>query len=428
MTAYGLTSSLVMQEVAGVLDKPIVMPRPRNLEERDAEFSKPTLAAGLRRRGDDFLPEPLRSRAREGPWSFHRGPNLMLVDDDRAPSSGHGSMVLRMQGRSLSPAFLSADERARTAECRADQGANLLGFLVRDVSQGFRQEVDRWARDVRREVARLVRDGHGFTEVLEVVLIRMACGAVTLFSVNDTQLQLAAWSLRTDTRPQPPAALVWKPDPSYSIRGAPDGDLLGDPLFLSAAEVDKLPDASFSKWGGLTHALAQHDASLAPGRHRCVVLLPLKVDNGSPAHGLLRIDGIDQPAPAGNDPADADSARVPAFLRPVLEEIAEVLATKPMLAAAGVGGPAEKGFSSWVKRVIREKAREEVVRELERLRQHSTQTEAAQALGISVRTLSSGLRDLEKAKGLKLWPHEIPWRRRGRPAGPGGRHSHRDRT
>lgn len=368
--------------VRDIADREALRVRYRDLGFDDASIRAPEADAGGPFQAERFVDEDRREAAMRGPWVF----TTQRLPPFLSPSGRN--LVVRFQGRDLDDRWATDREIHRTGADRKSRMAALAMRLHSDVSRLFSEGLALWRDGVRDEVLRELNGFRRWDALCQALAGWLSARAVTLFAVEGGDLNLLAWSL---PRNHPLLSI----DPA-ELLDSREMRLLQAPLYPRRSEVS---NEGFLGWPRLDEAIC--------GPMENVGTIPI-IASGRPI-GLLRVDGA-MSLFAGHIRRKSMQGvlhqhrpvQTPAHVRPVLEEVTQ------LLALAMVGQPTNTevwaDWSRWVDRVRRRLVDDAEVRDrLNQLRDAApTRTLAAELVGVHRNTLRRQLTALSEALGEDL--------------------------
>jgi len=393
--AFGLTPSYVVGAAWDPAGGPVVV---RDLPDREAMktryrdlgFDEEAVEGRSSRPApmlaERFVEPDRREAALKGPWVFtaQRLPRFL--------SPTGRNLVVRFQGRTASPVWSGDEEVHRTSRDRRLRMASLSQRIHDDLCGQLAQGLALWREGLREEVLRELATQRSWASVCQILASWLSCRAVSVYRLDHGSLQLLAWSL-----PRRTPALRF--DPAEALLDSAELRLLQAPLFPHRHEVS--PEG-FLGWPALEEAMA-----LAAENVGSVPIMA----SGQPV-GLLRVDGamslfggVLRRGSAQGGLHHHRPTATPSHLRPVLDEVARLLALSlrpgPSRASEWADWP------SWVEMARRGYVpADEVVQRLERLRALArTRVEAARVVGVHRNTFRRQLAALADALELD----ELRW-------------------
>jgi hypothetical protein len=388
---FGLTASYAVGASYHPAGSPVVVRTLASREDlrsryRDLGFEEEVIAAGAASGEGPFLgegfvhPERLEL-ARQGPWVF------TAQQLPRTLSPTGRNLVVRYQGRTLSPTWATEAQRAHTSRDRQNRMASLSMHIHAEISQLFAQGLALWRDGVRDEVLRELGGGRRWGPLCQTLAAWLSASAVSLFTLEEGALTLRAWSL-----PRPPPELRF--DPAVELLDSREMRLLQAPLY---PRREAISEEGFLGWPPFEEALGAHPANVGT----------VPVLAAGQAVGLLRVDGAmslfgghirrQSPQPGLHHHRPGSS---PAHLRPALEEVARLLALA-LSAPAVATGDGWRDWSRWVRQVQLGQIPPEQARErLDALRAAApSRAAAAELVGVHRNTLRRQLAALADALG-----------------------------
>ncbi len=391
---FGLTPSYVVGPAWDPEGGPVVV---RDLADREAMkiryrdlgFEAGSLAPGPDRAaplsGERFIHEPRREAALAGPWVF----TAQRLPRQLSPSGRN--LVVRFQGRTTSTLWAGPEERHRTSRDRRMRMAALAQRLHADLIALLDRGLGIWRDGLRTELLAELGGQQSWTSLCQTLAAWLSCRTVSLFRLDGGALRLTAWSLPRripDLRFEPDDALL----DSVEMR------LLAAPLY---PRRDRISAEGFLDWPALAEAVG------APSEN--VGTVPV-VASGRVV-GLLRVDGV-MSLYGGLLPRSSSQGglhhhrpmRTPAHARPVLEEVARLLA--PVLGGRATPSSPWSDWSGWVERARHGMVpSQDVLQRLDELRAEArTRAGAARVLGVHRNTFRRQLQVLAEVLEVdRIW-------------------------
>ena len=381
---FGLTPSYAVGAAWEPTGGPVVV---RDLPDRaamtaryrDLGFEKESLQAGATHPApmlaEQYVHDGMRAAALRGPWVFtaQRLPRFL------SPSGRN--MLVRFQGRTTSPIWSGEEEQQRTSRDRRIRLASLGQRIHDDLCGLFAQGLSLWQDGLRDEVLRELAGQRSWPSVCQTLSSWLSARAVSVFHLVEGRLCLLAWSLPRQTP-------LLRFDPDEALMDSQEMRLLQAPLY---PRRDEISPEGFGGWPALEEELGFVAENVG-----CVPVIA----SGRPV-GLLRVDGamslygglVRRSSPQGGLHHHRPT-QTPAHIRPVLDEMARLLALTLDFQPARAGEWSD--WSTWVERARRGHVPpEEVAQRLDALRARArTRVLAAQLVGVHRNTLRRQLRIL----------------------------------
>jgi len=393
---FGLTASYVVGTAYDPRGSPVLVRVLRSRDElrtryRDLGFDDEALADdGARNElsgpflAERFLAPEVREAACRGPWVFtaQRLPTFL------SPSGRN--LVVRYQGRSLSQRWATPDELLWTSRDRRSRMASLAMRIHADICGQLAEGLGQWREGLRAEILRELTGSRRWSAICQTLSSWLSARAVSVFRCHRGELSLLSWSL-----PRPSPELVF--DLDEELQDSRELRLLQAPLYPRRQAIS---GEGFLGWPLLEDALARDMENVGT--------VPI-LASGQPV-GLLRVDAAmslfgghtRRSSPQGGLHHHRPTV-TPAHLRPVLEEIAPLLALaldRPGSSAAGWSG-----WSRWVDQARRGRIpAEEVIAKVHSLRAAApSRSHAARLVGVHRNTLRRQLASLAEVIGEDAW-------------------------
>ncbi|MEQ1565318.1 MAG: hypothetical protein ABMA64_06745 [Myxococcota bacterium] len=388
---YGLTAAWACAPAVDPHGRPVVV---RDLADRDAlreryrdlGFDDEALAAPTERGpflGERFTEPGWVDATRRGPWVF----TAQRLPRSLSPSGRN--LVVRFCGRTTEPEWSTDAELVRSSHDRRSRVAAAALRIAADVVRGFEEGLATWRAGARDEVTSELAGARRLDAVCRLVAQWCSARAVTVWDLDERTLTLAAWS-----RPAAPPALALDTADRLDAR---ELRLLQAPSWPRRHEIGS---DGFLAWSPLEDALGgpAENVGTAP------------VVRGGRTVGLVRIDGAMSLFAGAVDRTSRQSAlhrhrptATPAHVRPVVEEVARLLAVSRPEPAPVAGGP----WATFVDQVERGAlAPAEARARLAALHARApSRGEAAAAIGVHRNTFRRWATRLARALG----PDAVPW-------------------
>jgi hypothetical protein len=335
--------------------------------------------------GERFIHGPVRDAALDGPWVFtaQRLP--------RALSATGRNLVLRFQGRITSTLWAGREELHRTSRDRRIRMASLAQRIHADLVALLDRGLGIWRDGLREEVLRELSTQQNWSSLCQTLASWLSCRSVSLFRFDGASLSLLAWSL-----PHRPPALRF--DPADALLDSAELRLLQAPLH---PKRDRVSSEGFLGWPQLEDALGARSENVGTA----------PVMASGQVVGLLRVDGVmslyggllRRSSPQGGLHHHRPMS-TPAHARPVLEEVARLLA--PVLGGRGPSASPWSGWTGWVERARHgQVGTDEVLQRLDDLRAEArSRAAAAQVVGVHRNTFRRQLQVLAEVLEVdRIW-------------------------